>query len=697
MRRYYFSFIFILIGHFSLLAESSLHVLDPRSWGGIWAGEISEATLAIEPQGVFMKYDLYMTFSSQNTPVGPDDSLEVEFFFNLPKEAIVCDSWLWIEDYISYGIIMDADSASRTYEGIVNRRTDPSILFKRSATEYELRIFPITQNDPRKVKITFLLPMEWAGDLVMANLPLKEFLPWLSASTMDLILPDSSIFLQPQIMENPAMTFTHAYDSIFGNHLKTQINVSNAEFNLTFGYDSPMENGVYVSYFNTQPDEGYYQMALAPSAYIDSFASEKILFLLDYNHNNGDDFRDQFKEIIQEIMGPEDSLNLILKSTNGTVLASPHWLAADSSLIDSLFATTTFTLSPHPSMLSLLNSAHQFMSQHNNEGSIVLFSNNDSYNSSASALQFLSGVNINPALPITVVNYQHRDPIIQWDSNQRRYLWGNDYLFTLLADRTGGSYRSLFRSQQSMYNSLRKAVLSATGQFDVMDIYTGTQGGFCYFRHDISRFSYHQPVREAFLQTGRYYGNLPFEIDFFGVYNEEILFFDVELNPAEMNYGGPGVRKAWAAQEIQSMEGTGISYAVRKEIIKQSIDARVLSLYTAFLCLEDSVQLGLITNNDGIPVGSDLLEENEEDIQVYPNPFHDRINIKIENLSLGSFVELQLFDLQGKMVHEFEPEEKEIVDGKIELEWSGLHLPPGIYALVMKNGVERQAVKIVKR
>ncbi|MEZ4851222.1 MAG: T9SS type A sorting domain-containing protein [Bacteroidia bacterium] len=693
-------FLFTLLICLSGQTKSELNILNPL-WG--WnrePGEIIETTLAVEPQGLYMKYDLYLTFSAANTFYSPSDSLEVELFFNLPEEAIVCDSWLWIEDYISYGIIMDADSASRTYEGIVQRRTDPSVLFKRAATEYELRIFPITTTEPRKVKITYLLPMEWTDDQLLAQIPIQELAKWMSVPTLDLIWLNDTTTADPVIMEDLSMTFVASNDSAFGNHLKMTINLNQINYNLTLGFDSPMENGVYVSHFPSQANEGYYQMALRPASHIDSLPPEKILFLVDYDSTNGEDFRSLIGKAIQHILSPNDSFNLIFKTYGGITSMGQNWLAFDETMIDSLFDPGLFNMSPHPSIYALLKTGYEFINQHQNEGEIVLFSNNDGYNSSPSSESFYTSLSneVNLSVPLTVVNYQHRDIEVKWDLNIGRFIWGNDYLFSILAERTGGNYLNLRTDLSSMYFLFRQSILETTGKFEVMDLYTSMGTGFCYDRHEIHNYSSSHFTRGTLIQTGKYFGNFPLEIDFFSIYKQDFQFFNLQIDAADIKLGGSEVQKIWVGKEIQSMDGLHVGADTRANIVELSLENRVLSFHTAFLCLEDSIQWGLVTESGGIPIGIEPGIENPEvNLSAYPNPFVDHIHIQIEHLISSQNSQLQILDIQGRIVHEFSLEEHQAVDGLIELNWNGVDLPAGVYLLRLKTGLENQVIRLLKQ
>jgi len=110
-----------------------LRILDPQNWRN-GQGTIEETKITYEPQGLYMKIDWEITFSARGLNIfSESDTVEVEYRFNLPQGALVIDSWLWFGDTILEGLIMDRWSASQIYENIVNRRRDPSVLYKKES------------------------------------------------------------------------------------------------------------------------------------------------------------------------------------------------------------------------------------------------------------------------------------------------------------------------------------------------------------------------------------------------------------------------------------------------------------------------------------------------------------------------------------------------------------------------------------
>ena len=82
---------------------NQLTVSDARNSWYSYMGTIEEATLSVSPKGLFMEYGLYLTFSARGTNFNQNDSVEVVLDFELPQNAIVTDSWLWIGSTIVTG------------------------------------------------------------------------------------------------------------------------------------------------------------------------------------------------------------------------------------------------------------------------------------------------------------------------------------------------------------------------------------------------------------------------------------------------------------------------------------------------------------------------------------------------------------------------------------------------------------------
>jgi hypothetical protein len=189
--------------------HNQLRVGDPRNSWQTYQGTIEEASLTVSPKGLFMEYGLYLTFSSRGTEwTNQKDTLEVTLNFDLPENAMITDSWLWFGKDTIKAVILDRWTASSIYESIVQRRRDPSILFKQSANQYELRIFPMAGNETRKVKITYLLPVSWNKYNISTSLPFPILKTSLTLpEKFNITIIDDANWKNPQIPGDESLVF----------------------------------------------------------------------------------------------------------------------------------------------------------------------------------------------------------------------------------------------------------------------------------------------------------------------------------------------------------------------------------------------------------------------------------------------------------------------------------------------------------
>ena len=276
-------FLFITASYTS--AYDYLQVRDPRGWHSM-QGTIEKATISVKPKGIYMEVGLYLTFSARGWYYDNTDSLEVSFYFDLPENSVVHDSWLWIGDDIIRGKIMDKWSASAIYEDIVKRRQDPSILYKRWGNSYELRIFPMLASETRKVKITYLVPTQWNSNNILVSLPTKLLQTSKnSVSPFYLLTWLDEEWKNPSILEFPDIQFQSLSDSTFGNYLRADIPYEAVQSSIHFSLDSPLKNGVYLNNFEND-NEGIYQLAFLPSKALSLSTSSKVAILFDYDASN---------------------------------------------------------------------------------------------------------------------------------------------------------------------------------------------------------------------------------------------------------------------------------------------------------------------------------------------------------------------------------------------------------------------------
>jgi hypothetical protein len=90
-------------------------------------------------------------------------------------------------------------------------------------------------------------------------------------------------------------------------------------------------------------------------------------------------------------------------------------------------------------------------------------------------------------------------------------------------------------------------------------------------------------INNPILQVGKFKGEFPFEINYSGEFNSEIISDEIILNEADIHTSDSLLEAIWAGIYIQHLEQQSQTNDVIAEIIQSSLSERVLSLYTAFL------------------------------------------------------------------------------------------------------------------
>lgn len=736
--------VLLFVAHYSpdLFAQTTrpvyyseyLRVQDPQVPSKLGQGVIEEATLSVQPKGLFMEYGLHLTFSARggsqysNYPIKPADLLEVQMYFSLPAEAMITDSWLWIDDTtIVRAGLYDRWSASSIYESIVNRRRDPSILFKNAPGSYELRVYPMPGNQTRKVKITYLMPVQWAGNNVSAALPvnilrLSRFVP-----PLNLLVTQQTDWTSPALVESETK-FVTVTGSQTSYHQTTIASATIQKSSLTLSLNAPMNNGVYMNVYSDGKD-GYYQMAFLPSKAIDLPISKKIAILFDYDISKSSigaqEVLATVKKMLQNQFSARDSFNLIFSHLSPRRY-SAKWVAADPASIEHVFATLWQNpLASYSSLPALLANGLDFVQKSGGDGSLLLVANSDQIANTATANQLIKDLQqvANPLPPINIADFNTiTSSYVYVNSTNYR---GNEYLYINLAKLSGGYYARL--NSNTFSTLLSEVTTAAAGTISVFDLHTSLKNGFCFGRYtlNVAQNTSGQTLSNApILQVGKFSGSFPFIIQTAGLYKANSFAKNIEVAMTNTMVGDSSVKTLWMGTFIKALESsTVMNNQTIRDIVTSSVNSRVLSLYTAFLALEpnDTVKpcatcydpstskgsSGGQTDNPTPPSGPVLsvTADNTRDsvfISASPNPFSTETQIEIFVPS-GFFtqnVTFEMYNLLGKKVAGFDQVEYNNTTRRYAIPWkgngnNGERLSSGVYIFVISTPVRKYAYKII--
>lgn len=687
-----------------------LQIQHPQQPWRSGQGTIEQAVISIRPQGVYLEYGLYLTFSARGLSFSSADSVEVQFFFTLPKNALVHDLWLWVGKDIVRARLIDRWTASSIYEDIVRRRRDPAILFKNSAVDYELRIYPMKGAEQRKVKLTYLMPTQWSPTAVSAALPMN--LLQTSKHPVEplyLLYWPQTAWQHPRLNELPDVAFAALTDSAFGEYFRADVSSSSFPSSLNFALDSPMRNGIFLSRMQNG-NEGIYQLALLPSQALQLLAVRKIAILLDYEATKSDFSAEEVlayvKTMLHEQFTAADSFNLIFSNLNIT-RAGENWFAGDSLSIENAFISAgPDPLASYSNLPTLLANGIDFVKTNGNDGVLWLVSSSDQLGDHRVANPLINDLlnSMKPVLSIHIADFTNYNGTHYY--NGGRYYFGNQYFYENLTRRTAGNYLSL-RSGGTLATLLSSISESLGGFIDSFDLYTTLQGGFCFGRFTLSGSGAATYVNRPILQVGKFIGDFPFVVQVSGVYKQQAFSASKVVAEDETFTADSLAEKIWSGSDIIALESKPESNDLIHQIIDLSLSAGVLSRYTAFLALEpgDTVQVCKSCRDE-----SDVLisvDERAESVsadtllQAHPNPFNVQTTLRL-HIPPGvneTDVSLKIYNMMGQVVRTFAlPEASQ--NRTYQLIWDGRNdagqiVATGVYYVIFKAPQNKAMLKLL--
>jgi Ca-activated chloride channel family protein len=163
----------------------------------------------------------------------------------------------------------------------------------------------------------------------------------------------------------------------------------------------------------------------------------------------------------------------------------------------------------------------------------------------------------------------------------------------------------------------------------------------------------------------------------------------------------------WAGNYIKYLETQSQTNDIVDEIVNYSINERVLSVYSAFLCLEPSrggeVCYDCLDESELPDDVSDSLETQNDSLSLsaYPNPFNSQItlNVKLQGLVSQENLTFRIYDILGRQVKTFEPE-LTLGQREYRFRWDGTNdegysIASGIYFFIVTTPEKNYSVKLL--
>ncbi|KPL16556.1 MAG: hypothetical protein AMS23_03105 [Bacteroides sp. SM1_62] len=700
MRKILFFILLIVPALFNLKAWNDLRIIDPMNPWYDLPSKITQADITFHPKGAFMEVGMYLTFATDE--YGPDSSVQLEAIYNfdLPANAMISDSWLWIEGEPEKALILDRWTASAIYEGIVERRRDPSILTKIGPTSYELRVYPLTSNTPRKVKITYLVPASWSVSQVAVPVPVTLLrVGWQMPEEVSIFTQTDTVWQNPTLKTDSLIELVSVSGSEYPVNIGKVLPMGEVENNLILAFDSPMQNGLFVNH-HPNGDGGYYQLALLPSLLLDVDEPKKICFLVDYKGSQGS-LSAILESTIRNNLSETDSFNIMVSGIE-IKKASTGWLPAHGDTISKVFESLDDLINSYTVLPMLIAEGMKFTG---NDGSLLIISDDHNIVSNTEANQLIQDLGAYKPWPVIHVLDLNLYYYGIWMGGRNYY--GNEYFYGLLTRQTNGNYVSL-RNGNDISQNLEELVQSAGGFISSFDLYTTLEQGFCYSRFNTGLIGSTAYLNRPILQVGRYNGSFPFKLILSGVYNDQSFSEEITVQGEDIYPCDTVARQIWSGMYIRSLEQSATTNELIGEIINESLENRILTYYTAFLTLEPGMVIEEVDQEDQfrdealVHVEDELSPPAAVSLAAYPNPFSREITLKLEipSEAYDENASLQIYNASGQMVRIIHlsdyPAEEQITitwDGK---DGSGEEIEQGIYLVRYLSKNASKTLRIVK-
>lgn len=699
-------------------AQSYLRVVDPNDWWARstdfpeWAyyadeGIFESVSILLTPLGVYTEVEVFATIADPGVFTW-GDNLEIIWQFELPSNAIVHDSWLWVENDIIRADIVDYWTALNTYEEIVGRNQDPSFLFIKPDNRYELRVFPLPQNTSRRVKMSFLVPSDWSRSTV-------------AQSVVQSIFQSTSLFnsdIQLAVATDPTWgvpTLQMGATTLPMNQLVTGADGRTFHLLAVDPYAFTEAEEVHVSWeapfdnsSNTflrtyqQDDEQFYQLAFAPdweAALPGNVRRE--LFLINLDDTKTTETPASFANILRNRLGAyyrnSDWINMVVPTSDGAAFLSDNWITVEDALSGTLLQD--FIASQNSTdMHVLFDQGLQWASSQGDATHLYLLAANGDYTYPPLAEETAAA--IVPLLltdvPFTLLDFQNQQVSIFYYQNE--LYEANNYLYELINSQFSTANYHVTRDQNQSFSQAAAQLFEPNDRVSgITDYNVSLQNGICYQRYNLGSPTDNQVL----LQVGKMVGQPPFEVSGTMLTDDnQLIRIEANLPAAAIATGDTLMQEMWYGQYLKELFQQVSSNEDRQAVIEISRQQRILTPLTAFIALEPSQ--GGVPCDECLDDGGIIIATEEPDsptklvATVTPNPASTmaRITVALPEGASAQGWQAVLIDASGRVVAHLDL----VSSDKGTLVWEWVipeHQPAGLYVCKLTNNQTSIVAKIV--
>lgn len=691
--------------------QKSIRLIDPHGMSRTSKATMDSLTVIIKPEGAYTQISYLINISTEGTQFNSIyDTVEIESFFQLPENAIVNDSWLWVEDTLVYADIIDRWTASKIYEDIVKRfRRDPSLFLKNSPVNYEFRLYPLAGTTYRKFLISMLIPNSIEDGKFKIEVPDIWFSLVNYPNTVSIIFKDDEVNKDISYQfSNSEYEFTLRSTEFFGDHQYCEINTVDFLSNKNFVYTGSIAEDIHLSKFK-MGSEQFFQMSLNTNKFLAEKESVRHLILFEYVRSTAlgglQETVNTFINQLTETYSSGDEINILFSDKLGVIRKlSPKWINMNADGKDFLLSKRGLMESEADDLTSLRQLINEAINQINSNGdeqtSIVIFASSDGFGENNAANALINHISRELKYParIYAMDFARSNLVKNYHINNIIYR-GNEYLYYNLARMSQGEYLNVWSHNNSipaMFKSFANYVFTKPENLNYL---ITTNDGFAYHFFEV------QNNNQTLTLVGKYIGGDEFNIRITYMLGNEPRFKEIKLDKEHIK-DNRRLPQIWIGNHLKYLESiSNPNNRQIRDIIDLSIQNRVLSRYTAFLALEpwmrDSIFGG--NSNDEVVV-LDVKEKvevlvSELKVSSYPNPARENVTITVYSPIPSSISAIEIYDMSGRRIKTL-PAPTIDVSGELNLQWEltdeyGNKVKSGIYYIIVQIGIRTFNSRIV--
>ena len=253
--------------------------------------------------------------------------MEGEFFFPVPKGAVLQKFLVWINGSEVEPELVDANKARKMYQDVVSKYMDPALLEYSTQDLYKIKIFPIDSNAKQIFKITYIEVLKKEGKLVEYNYPVNI------SKRHPVPIGSFDLKLNLRCDENIQTVYSPSYNlevgrkgekkALGGFHADNFKPKTDFKLYFTIGKEELGTNLFTYKYNNVE--DGYFYMDITPALETEELEviEKDITFVLDCSGSMSGEKMDQAKRAMLYCvrkLNENDRFNLVKFSTEAESL-----------------------------------------------------------------------------------------------------------------------------------------------------------------------------------------------------------------------------------------------------------------------------------------------------------------------------------------------------------------------------------------